>query len=80
VICILLQLYYWIIFARVILSWIPRLPEGIRPIADIVFAVTEPVIRLVRPLIPPLRVGAVALDLSIMLVFVVLFMLQQVFC
>jgi YggT family protein len=34
--------------------------------------VTEPVLRLVRPLIPPLRMGMMALDLSPIIVFVVL--------
>lgn len=37
-------------------------------------------LRLARPLIPPIRVGMMAMDLSPLLVFVVLIVLQQVLC
>ena len=63
-----------------ILSWIPRLPEPIRPIADFIYAITEPVLRWARPLIPPIRIGAVALDLSILLVFVILGLVRSALC
>ena len=73
-------MYYWVLLAAVILSFIPRLPEGMRFIADFVRAVTEPVLRLVRPLIPPIRVGAVAFDLSILIVFFALSVLRGAVC
>lgn len=70
-----------ILFARVILSWIGHaLPEGLRPIIGFVYALTEPVLRIFRPLIPPLRIGMVALDLSILLVFIILSILQGAIC
>lgn len=69
------------LFARVILSWVaPRLPESARPVVSFVFATTEPVLRIFRPLIPPLRVGMVALDLSILLVFILLGVVQNAVC
>jgi YggT family protein len=69
------------LFARVILSWIGHaLPEGLRPIIGLVFAATEPVLRVFRPLIPPLRIGMVALDLSIILVFIIISILQTAIC
>lgn len=78
--CTLLGIYQIVLLARVILSWIPAPPEGLRPIVNFIYSITEPVLRLVRPLLPPLRVGAVALDLSILLVFFGLALLQRVVC
>jgi YggT family protein len=70
-----------LLFARVILSWVGhRLPEGFRPIIGLVYATTQPVVRIFAPLVPPLRVGAVALDVSILLVFVLLSVLLRAIC
>lgn len=64
-----------------ILSWVGhRLPEGLRPIAGMVFAATEPLLKVFRPLIPPLRVGMVALDISIILIFILLGFVQSAVC
>ncbi|HEX9713874.1 MAG TPA: YggT family protein [Actinomycetota bacterium] len=79
-VCIILQVYYFVLLARVILSWIPAPPEGLMPVVRAVYAMTEPVVRLARPLLPPLRMGAVALDLSILLVFFALVLITRVFC
>lgn len=80
IVCVALQVYYWIIFARLILSWFPHPPEGLRPIFEVLYALTEPVLRLARPLIPTIRVGMAALDLSPLLVFVVLLLVTRVVC
>lgn len=68
----LLQVYIWILIARLLLSWFPNPPDALRPVYAFLYGVTEPVLRLVRPLVPPLRMGAMALDLSPIIVFVVL--------
>jgi len=79
-ICLLLALYGYVLLARVLLSWFPHLPDGLRPVVELIYAVTEPVIRVARPLIPPVRIGAVALDLSILVVFFVLQLVQTAIC
>lgn len=63
-----------------ILSWFPHPPPALRPIVELIYTVTEPVLRFFRPLIPPLRIGMVALDLSILLVFLLLGMVQRIVC
>jgi YggT family protein len=68
----LLGIYIWILIARLLLSWFPRPPEWARPIYTIIFTLTEPVLRPVRGLLPPVRMGMTALDLSPIIVFVVL--------
>ncbi len=74
----LLQIYVFILFGRLILSWFPHPPDWARPIYTILYMLTEPVLRLVRPLVPPLRMGMMALDLSPIIVFVVLQILISV--
>ncbi len=44
------------------------------------YDVTEPPLRLVRPLIPPVRMGGMAMDFSPILLFVLLLIVTQVIC
>ena len=80
VVCITLQAYGIILFVRVILSWIPAPPDPVRPIAKAVRAVTDPILVPLRGVIPPLQMGAMALDLSILVVFILLWILQGLLC
>ncbi len=69
-ICTLLNIYAFLLFVRLLLSWFPNPPEWARPVYGFLYAITDPVLRLVRPLLPPLRVGMMALDLSPILIFI----------
>jgi YggT family protein len=81
VICILLTVYWVILIARVLASFFPVPPSGpIRSVMSLVYALTEPVLRPLRGLIPPIRMGAVAFDLSPIIVFVALGILRSVLC
>jgi YggT family protein len=81
--CVALTVYTLILLAKVILSWVvlfgARLPSGgpLRAAIDLIDDVTEPVLRPLRGLIPPVRMGAVGLDLSIILLFVILVVARQ---
>lgn len=79
-VCVALQIYYFVLLARVLLSWFPRLPDGLRPIAELVYTLTDPIVRAARPLIPPVRIGMFSLDLSILLVFIGIQLLLSGFC
>lgn len=77
-ICILLTIYWVILFARIILSWIPPPIAGLgRTLYDIVQDLTEPVLRLVRGLLPPIRMGTVGLDLSPIVLFIAIGVIQN---
>jgi YggT family protein len=81
VICILLTVYWVILIARVLASFFPVPPSGpVRSVISIVYTLTEPVLRPLRGLIPPIRMGAVAFDLSPIIVFVALGILQRAIC
>lgn len=71
IICLLLQLFTLVLFARMLLSWFPMPDDGaLAAINRALFAVTEPVLAPVRSVIPPVRTGAMAFDLSPLIVFV----------
>ncbi len=80
--CIVLTIYTIVLFARVILSWAtmfgfrPPLSGPLRTVFDLLEDVTEPVLRPLRAMIPPVRAGGVGLDLSIILAFVILAVLR----
>ena len=78
--CIVLQVYYIILIVRIVLSWVPSVPEPIRPIARAVRAVTDPLLIPLRGLLPSIRMGAMALDVSPILLFVAIVILQSLVC
>jgi len=81
--CIVLTAYWIILFVRVLLSWAtmfgfrPPLSGPFRTIIDLLEDVTEPVLRPLRNMIPPVRAGGVGLDLSIIVAFVILAVLRS---
>jgi YggT family protein len=81
VICILLTLYWVVLIIRVISSFFPIPPSGpVRSVVSVVYTLTEPVLRPLRGIIPPVRMGAVGFDLSPIIVFVALGILQRSIC
>jgi YggT family protein len=58
--------YLVLIFIRIILSWIPRIPYNRYLAAFLKFVtdVTDPYLNLFRRILPPVRMGPGALDLS----------------
>ena len=82
-ICLLLNLIYLALLAWIILSYIAaygRLPWGhpIRRIYDFLNGLMEPILRPIRRVLPPLRVGNMALDLSPLVVFLAVFLISRV--
>jgi YggT family protein len=78
--CVVRQVYYLILIVRIVLSWVPSVPEPVRPIARAVHAVTDPLLIPLRGLIPSIRMGAMALDVSPILLFVAIVILQSLVC
>jgi YggT family protein len=58
--------YLVLIFIRIIMSWIPRIPYNpvLTAILKFVSDVTDPYLNLFRRFLPPVRIGPGALDLS----------------
>ena len=69
-----LQIYSLVLIVRVLLSWFPNLDWG-NPVLSTVSSITDPYLNAFRGLIPPLG----GIDLSAILAFVALNLLQQLF-
>jgi|Tabmets5t2r1_1033131.scaffolds.fasta_scaffold124158_2 YggT family protein len=80
VFCVALTVYYIILIVRIVLSWVPSVPEPIRPLARGVRAVTDPLLIPLRGLLPSIRMGAMALDVSPILLFLAIVILRGVVC
>jgi YggT family protein len=81
ILCIALYAYMIIMLVRVFSSYFPApRSEAFRRFMDLVHAVTEPVLRPLRSLLPPLRMGGMGLDLSPIIVFVVIGILTNYTC
>jgi YggT family protein len=80
IICLALQLYFFVLLARIIFSWIEafsrRPPEGLRPVMRVVYALTEPVMGPLRRVIPPIG----GLDISPIFIFIALGIIQSSLC
>lgn len=62
----LILIYVVLIFVRILMSWIPRMPYNrwLSMFLTFVTDVTDPYLNIFRRFIPPLRIGPGALDLS----------------
>jgi YggT family protein len=86
IVCIVLTIFWILLLLRVIVSWAymfgfrPPMYGPLRKILDLLQAATEPVLRPLRGLIPPVRAGAMGFDLSVLVAFVILIVLRQALC
>lgn len=69
---LLIQLYSFVILARVLMSWVNIDPSS--PLARTIYDLTEPVLRPVRNLLPP----AAGIDFSPMIVLILLQIFGQI--
>ena len=82
----LIGLVLWLalvlLIARFVLDWVQLLARGWRPsgvvavLCEVIYTLTDPPLRLVRGLVPPIRLGGAALDLSPMILIIVIYLLQ----
>jgi YggT family protein len=81
IVCLLIQLYMLVIFARIIMSWFPPTPgTTYAQIFEGFDKATEPVLAPIRAVLPPVRMGGMGLDLSPIVVFVIGTLLLRVIC
>jgi YggT family protein len=73
-----------LLIARIVLDWVQMLARSWQPkgallvLCEIIYSITDPPLRAIRRVLPPLRLGMVALDLSPLVLFVLIYILQQV--
>ncbi len=73
---LLLWFFLILLIARLILDYIQMFSRSWRPtgvvlvLAEVVYTVTDPPLRALRRVIPPLRIGSITLDLSFLVLFI----------
>lgn len=81
---LVLLLYVIVLFARLILDYIPMFNREWRPkgfglvAAEAVYTLTDPPIRFFRRIIPPLRIGSLSLDFGFALTLLIVLILMNV--
>lgn len=69
---LLLYLYTWIIIIRAVMSWVN--PDPNNPLVKALRVITEPILKPLRDLIPPARLGGI--DISPILAIVLIQILR----
>ena len=78
-----LNLFLLAVIGRLILDYIRIFSPNWRPrgvvlaLAELIYSITDRPLRFVRQFVPPLRLGAVSLDLSFIVVFFVVQLLMR---
>lgn len=81
----LVRLYLVVLLARLVIDWIQLFARDWRPrglllvILEVIYSLTDPPLKALRRVIPPIRLGSVALDLSFIVLFLGLSLLNSLF-
>jgi YggT family protein len=84
IIGLVLEIFLVVLFARMILSWVPVLVRDWQPhgpllvLAELVYSITDPPLRALRKVLKPVRVGNMSLDLAFIGLFLLVSILMQV--
>ncbi|WP_304454237.1 YggT family protein [Nocardiopsis sp. YSL2] len=77
-----LQLFLFVLIARVVLEMVQSFSRDWRPrgfvlvLAEIVYSITDPPLKFLRRFIKPVRLGSIALDLSVLVLFFGIYILM----
>ena len=76
----LFLVYIILLFVRILLSWIPRIPYNptLSAVINFIHEVTDPYLNLFRRILPPVGGGGFALDLSPIIAIFVLFIVRAI--
>jgi YggT family protein len=78
-------IFFICLIGRLILDWVQALSREWRPrgavlvVAEAVYTVTDPPLKLLRKILPPLRLGAVQLDLAFLVLAILCSILMPTF-
>ncbi|MFB7879007.1 MULTISPECIES: YggT family protein [unclassified Nocardia] len=84
VLYLVLFVFWLLLIGRVIVEFIRSFARDWRPtgvvviILEVIFTITDPPVKLLRRLIPPVNLGGIRLDLSIMVLLFVVFILMSI--
>ena len=79
-----LTVFLVLLFLRLVLEYVFLLARSFRPtglvamLLELIYTVTDPPLKALRRVLPPLRIGGVSLDLAFLVLFVVVTILRSV--
>lgn len=79
-----LDIYWYFLVARLIFEWIPAFSPEWRPrgvllvLAEAVYTLTDPPVRLIRKVVPAIRIGSASLDISFILLLLAIRIIQGI--
>lgn len=79
-----LLVFLILLFARFVVDWVMVLARSWRPSGvvaaglEVVYATTDPPLKAVRKVIPPLNLGGMRLDLGFMVLLIAVFILRGI--
>jgi YggT family protein len=79
-----LTIFWVILIIRLIMEWVMAFARSFRPSGplavalEIVYTVTDPPLKALRRIIPPLRLGQISLDLAFIVLFILVTVLRGV--
>jgi YggT family protein len=80
----LLFLFLILLFVRFVFDWVQVFARDWRPrgallvMLEVVYSTTDPPIRFIRRYVPPLRLGAIQLDLAFIIVLISVYVLRSI--
>jgi YggT family protein len=84
VLSFVVNLFFVVLICRLVLDWIQVLAREWRPrgpvlvFAEGVYTVTDPPLKFLRRLIPPLSLGTIRLDMAFLVLMLIVIVLQSV--
>lgn len=84
VLATVLTVFLVLLFLRLIFEYVFMLARGFKPaglvamLLELVFSLTDPPLKALRRVLPPLRVGGVSLDLAFLVLFILVSILRTV--
>jgi len=79
-----LWVFLLLLFARMILSWVPVLVRDWEPrgpmlvVAEIIYSITDPPLRMLRKVLRPVRIGNIMLDLAFIGLTIIVLIFREV--
>lgn len=79
-----LAIFKFILIARILIEMVVSFSRNFQPprwfytIAEPLFMITDPPVKALRRLIPPVRMGGVALDVSVLVLFFAIMFLERI--
>jgi YggT family protein len=80
----ILLVFLVLLFARFVVDWVMVLARSWRPSGlvaaglEVVYAATDPPLKAIRKVIPPLNLGSIRLDLAFMVLLIAVYILRGI--